>query len=238
MTIKSTIILASGFFWLGLSPSAWSFYNPTTGRWLNRDPIGSGGRDSARGTRQLHKEVRMGNGNQVGFVSNRPIGLSDSDGRQAWPNPIPPRPPRPNSPGANYHSDCRDALSATDRSSIASAITEAEQRLAEVIDEVVPLPDHFAASVADCLYQKTLSGFVITCAGRCNPLCWYGDGWGVTGAGCITLCVSKIKASGTINDILLMMFHELCHTCAGGGHGTTDNPNEWAAWLTVVRATP
>jgi uncharacterized protein RhaS with RHS repeats len=43
MTTKSAIILTCGLFWLGTGPNAWSFYNPNTGRWLTRDPIGEGG---------------------------------------------------------------------------------------------------------------------------------------------------------------------------------------------------
>jgi hypothetical protein len=39
MTRRYNIILASWILWLTASSNAWSFYNPNTGRWLNRDPI-------------------------------------------------------------------------------------------------------------------------------------------------------------------------------------------------------
>jgi hypothetical protein len=62
-----------------------AFYNPGTGRWLNRDPIGE-----------------HGGLNNYGVVSNCPVSRVDTDGRQGyspWPGhpPItfPPKPPNP-----------------------------------------------------------------------------------------------------------------------------------------------
>jgi RHS repeat-associated protein len=51
------------------------YYNPTTGRWVNRDPIGE-----------------EGGGNLHGFIGNSPINHLDPDGRQLW-NPITVPPP-------------------------------------------------------------------------------------------------------------------------------------------------
>ena len=50
--------------WLAMPASAWAFYNPTTGRWLNRDPIGE------RGGRNLY-----------GFVQSDSISKSDLLGK-------------------------------------------------------------------------------------------------------------------------------------------------------------
>jgi hypothetical protein len=43
MTKRCSMILAGWVLWLAGSPNAWSFYNPTTGRWLSRDPVGERG---------------------------------------------------------------------------------------------------------------------------------------------------------------------------------------------------
>jgi len=50
--------------WLAAAPLAQAFYNPTTGRWLSRDPLGE------RATQHLY-----------GFVENSPITQFDVDGR-------------------------------------------------------------------------------------------------------------------------------------------------------------
>ena len=47
---------------------AQAFYNPSAGRWLNRDPIGE-----------------KGGPNLYGFVRNAPVGFVDTDGRQLSP---------------------------------------------------------------------------------------------------------------------------------------------------------
>ena len=63
--------------------TASAFYNPSTGRWLNRDPIGELGHQrlpTGRGSR-----FRSGDGNLYCFVGNNPLtkfdllGLSESD---------------------------------------------------------------------------------------------------------------------------------------------------------------
>jgi hypothetical protein len=45
--------------------SAWAFYNPQAGRWLNRDPIGE-----------------KGGPNPYGFVHSEPLNKIDTDGRE------------------------------------------------------------------------------------------------------------------------------------------------------------
>ena len=54
------------------------YYNPSTGRWLSRDPIGE-----------------AGGMNLYGMVDNNPVNFVDTDGRQIYPNykPLPPVPP-------------------------------------------------------------------------------------------------------------------------------------------------
>ena len=51
----------------GLLYYGYRYYNPSTGRWINRDPKGE------RGGRNLYR-----------FVSNRPIYLVDTDGREPY----------------------------------------------------------------------------------------------------------------------------------------------------------
>ena len=64
MKTNTRILLACCLFWLGTSPGGWCFYNPTTGRWLSRDPIGE------RGGRNLY-----------GLVGNSPIATIDPVGK-------------------------------------------------------------------------------------------------------------------------------------------------------------
>jgi RHS repeat-associated protein len=57
------------------------FYDPNTGRWLNRDPI-----------------FERGGINLYGFVRNRPVNGVDSDGRALWGPPFMPPGPPPEGP--------------------------------------------------------------------------------------------------------------------------------------------
>jgi hypothetical protein len=63
MTKRCSMILAGWVLWLAGSPNAWSFYNPQTGRWLTRDPIGETGGPTL-----------------YGFVCNTPINTIDHCG--------------------------------------------------------------------------------------------------------------------------------------------------------------
>jgi RHS repeat-associated protein len=58
----------------GLLYYGYRYYNPTTGRWINRDPLGEPGFEALRG----RKPNLLGDGfNLYGFVSNNPIGNTD-----------------------------------------------------------------------------------------------------------------------------------------------------------------
>ena len=63
MKTNTRILLACCLFWLGTSPGGWCFYNPTTGRWLSRDPI-----DESGGL------------NSYGFAGNDSVGAIDPVG--------------------------------------------------------------------------------------------------------------------------------------------------------------
>jgi hypothetical protein len=85
-TIQVLLLMAMG--WLALPAPAWAFYNPSTGRWLNRDPIGEKAGD-----------------NLYGLVEENPISNVDTDGRSIlgrqpieipWPAPWPIEIPWPN----------------------------------------------------------------------------------------------------------------------------------------------
>ena len=60
--------------WLAATPAAHAFYNQSTGRWLNRDPIGELGFETPR-----LKRTRgfASAGNLYGFVSNNPLNSFD-----------------------------------------------------------------------------------------------------------------------------------------------------------------
>jgi len=75
-TRKGKLLLSALLLWLAFAPLAQAFYNPSTGRWLNRDPIGE------RGGANLH-----------GFVDNAPSHRFDALGLQPLPVPVPPGPP-------------------------------------------------------------------------------------------------------------------------------------------------
>jgi RHS repeat-associated protein len=83
--------------WLAVVQTGWGFYNPSTGRWLSRDPIGEEGLERARGHDSgFAAEERPGR-NLYGFVQNNPgkcvdvLGLVGSD--DFWPPPDYPSPP-------------------------------------------------------------------------------------------------------------------------------------------------
>lgn len=94
MTTKSrmfTMVLSS-ILWIAMNQTAHAFYNPSSGRWLNRDPLGE-----------------LGGLNLYGFVYNDPVQRFDPFGLESgpygypyWPPPIPPSmpyyPPPPKPP--------------------------------------------------------------------------------------------------------------------------------------------
>jgi len=57
---KMNGLMGTLLLWLATAPLAQAFYNPTTGRWLSRDPIGE-----------------VGGRNLYGFVRNMPISSAD-----------------------------------------------------------------------------------------------------------------------------------------------------------------
>src|SRR6266705_2837487 len=61
-TIRVLFLVVLG--WLAMPVSLWAFYNPSTGRWLSRDPMGE------RGGIALYA-----------FVANRPISIVDPYGQ-------------------------------------------------------------------------------------------------------------------------------------------------------------
>ena len=64
-TITPTFALIA---WLLVPQTAHCFYNPSTGRWLSRDPV-----------------EELGGLNLCGFVGNQPINKTDRDGRAPFP---------------------------------------------------------------------------------------------------------------------------------------------------------
>lgn len=74
--LKASWFKAALLFWLAFAPLAQAFYNPSTGKWLSRDPIGE-----------------LGGLNQHGFVSADPVNRLDGLGLAVQPVSIPPWPP-------------------------------------------------------------------------------------------------------------------------------------------------
>ncbi len=87
ITMKTNRVMFLVLTLLGLTlvQNAQAFYNPSTGRWLNRDPLGE-----------------KGGINLYGFVANSPVNWVDADGQAIMPMPsmpyyppyIPPPPPQ------------------------------------------------------------------------------------------------------------------------------------------------
>jgi len=97
MNMNRTVWMVGLLIWLAGLQSGWSFYNPSTGRWLNRDPI-----------------EEKGDLNIYAFVRNEAIQQVDPWGRQIYPSPsLPypypgsPLPPRPN-PNPKPEEPCCD----------------------------------------------------------------------------------------------------------------------------------
>jgi hypothetical protein len=67
MKTKTTLTVWLALFGLLLAPNARAFYNPTTGRWLNRDPVGE------RGGRNL-----------LAFCRNTPVAAHDRLGLDSY----------------------------------------------------------------------------------------------------------------------------------------------------------
>ncbi len=77
---KGKWLISALLLWLAFAPVAQAFYNPSTGRWLNRDPAGE----------------RTSDGPNVNaFARNNPIDRFDTDGRESWGPPFFPPPPPP-----------------------------------------------------------------------------------------------------------------------------------------------
>jgi RHS repeat-associated protein len=71
--------------WLIVSMPAQAFYDPSLGRWLNRDPLGEPGHETGINARSLHHygnaELLPEGSNLYGFVHNNPVAFYDADGR-------------------------------------------------------------------------------------------------------------------------------------------------------------
>ena len=91
-TRKGKWLISAVLLWLAFAPVAQAFYNPSTGRWLNRDPIGeagftllTNGKHAASGAQEEGESERglptQPDGlNLYRFVSNDPIGGYDAFG--------------------------------------------------------------------------------------------------------------------------------------------------------------
>ena len=76
------VLLFMALVWLALPTSGWAYYNPESGRWQNRDPIGE-----------------RGGVNQYQFVRNDPVHYLDDLGDEpmlppGWTGPGQPYDPR------------------------------------------------------------------------------------------------------------------------------------------------
>ena len=77
--MKKILNLALLILAIGLCPRANAFYNPSTGRWLSRDPVNELGVNilvKSQSAFSLNEEK-----NPYGFTCNNPILLYDKDGR-------------------------------------------------------------------------------------------------------------------------------------------------------------
>ncbi len=66
-TRKEKWLTSALLLWLAFAPLAQAFYNPSTGRWLNRDPI-----------------EELDGPNLYAFVHNNPANRVDKDGTTGW----------------------------------------------------------------------------------------------------------------------------------------------------------
>lgn len=100
MKTNSTL-LSLALVWLTLPSSGWAFYNPESGRWLNRDPIAElGFRLLVSGVQPFlvsepYEEREQENPRELNvyaFVLNDPLDYVDPDGRSLghWEPPEPP----------------------------------------------------------------------------------------------------------------------------------------------------
>ena len=69
---RATIAALALVTWLLVPQAGYCFYNPNTGRWISRDPVGE-----------------TGGMNVLGFVLNRPTSRIDPDGRIPIEGPAP-----------------------------------------------------------------------------------------------------------------------------------------------------
>ena len=72
----------------GMLYYGYRYYNPSTGRWPNRDPIHELGHQTLRAKRS--SRIRPDDGNLYGFVYNAPLNFVDPDGLTGWAinNPV------------------------------------------------------------------------------------------------------------------------------------------------------
>jgi RHS repeat-associated protein len=66
---------------VGIAPVAQAFYNPSTGRWLSRDPLGEPGFEVFRGR---SPSLLAGGSNRYVFVGNSPLDYIDYIGLDVW----------------------------------------------------------------------------------------------------------------------------------------------------------
>lgn len=182
----------------GLLYYGYRFYNPSTGRWPNRDPLGE-----------------IGGLNLYGLVGNDPVqrfdpfGLdSGSYGYPHWPPPIPPSmpyyPPTPplppppiNPPGLLGTGSCKDCPNANKAAAAINKILSGGGKCAKWFT------DHGARGEL----------LVLRCRTRCNPLSWPLTTW--TWPFADEVNISNRHCNDPVAGIASLFIHELAHHYCG-----------------------
>ena len=217
-----------GLLFATLVANAHAFYNPATGRWPSRDPMGE-----------------KGGFNLYAYVGNDSVNLYDRDGREVAftynPDGTMTAPVQIFRPMGISYFGCDDVLSVSDRSIIKKGIDGAFVRLGEVANGAQSLPSGLSQKMASCIKNK-LDSFTISCYTLCDPICWVAEGIALPLSREVGICAGKIKKGSRNNEvalsgIILTTLHEVVHTCTlFGGHDEYDSPDKWAGWLTSILA--
>lgn len=197
---------------------ALAFYNPQTGRWLNRDPLGDKGFHAVT----AEKEQPQPDSHPCSFAANDCINRCDILGLRSEIDV------------AMTFSGCSPALSDNDKRKIMNQLGEGAEYLDQIISGAKKLPttQQLTMGMAKCIRNK-LRHFGVRCLSSCSPVCWGdGEGYSLPKTDLVFVCAEKMKKDpkrGT-DAIATQLFHELVHSCGKFGHGDPDNPYDWG-WL-------
>ncbi len=198
-------------------------YNPSTGRWLSRDPIDDPSLRAAEVKEKSFQTVMARECNDYSVVNNSTIGSYDYLGLEAGETDV-----------SVTFKRCESALTDAEKLQLLFDLGKAANVFDQIIAGNKPLPSVLTMDYAKCIRNK-LRGFAFVCRSSCDPVCWTGDAGAFPYGSSVNFCASRYrdKKTGKINaqELSETVIHELTHSCGKIGHTSPNDPTDWELFI-------